>query len=341
MKSMFLIGSNSIHLKNYKELIGSEVESIHIISNVSTNDFQVDYALDFGLSIKSLIITPLKIRRLINKIRPEVIHIHQANSYAFYTILASLFLSVPCVLTCWGSDILLLPKKNSFFNWMTKFIVNRVDYITADAHFVGKEVAQYLHKPTPILIANFGIIQNTLQIPKEKIIYSNRLHKPLYRIDKLLKAFQLFVKKHADWRLVVAATGEETEKLKAFVQKEQISNVEFVGWVDREVNFSYYARSTYWISIPESDATAISLLEAMDGGCIPIVSDLPANKEWIKHLENGCIVTDLEEDFISKALSIEIPKAQRINEELVQLHATKETNRNKFLTLYSTLLLHA
>jgi len=341
MKSLVLIGSNSVHLKNYKELIASEFEIIHIISNCSTTDLKVDYSFDFSFKLQNLFLTPLRIRKVLKSLNPKIIHIHQANSYAFYTVLAALFLAIPCVLTCWGSDILLLPKKNTFFRWMIKLILHKVDYITADAEFVGKEVESYLTKSTPILIANFGINQNPHQLPKEKIIYSNRLHKPLYRVDQIIRAFDVFVKIHPEWKLVVGAVGEETEHLKKLVDDLRIPNVSFIGWVDREVNFANYAKASFWVSIPESDATAISLLEAMDAGCVPIVSDLPANREWISTLENGLIVTDLTSDFFSQALQIDLAKAKTKNVQLITEKATKEVNKQKFVQLYSTLISHA
>lgn len=40
-------------------------------------------------------------------------------------------------------------------------------------------------------------------------------------------------------------------------------------------------KNDVFISIPSSDSTSVSLLEAMCCGLFPIVSDLPANREWI------------------------------------------------------------
>ena len=39
-------------------------------------------------------------------------------------------------------------------------------------------------------------------------------------------------------------------------------------------------------------------------GCIPILSDLPANKEWVKNNENGIIVEDKLEHEFNKAIEI-------------------------------------
>src|SRR5690606_24274869 len=134
-------------------------------------------------------------------------------------------------------------------------------------------------KIAPVVIANFGIgFDPPETIKKEKIIYSNRLHKSLYRISEIIDAFRKFKSNSDDpeWKLVIAATGELTDSLKQQVAEQNCDDIEFVGWVDAKTNAEWYSRATYWVSIPESDATSISLLEAMACGCIPILSDLPA-----------------------------------------------------------------
>ena len=70
---------------------------------------------------------------------------------------------------------------------------------------------------------------------------------------------------------------QQIENLKALVEKLEIAErVEFVGWLNKNENYAYYNGGKVFISIPRSDATGISLMEAMSGGCLPVVSNLPA-----------------------------------------------------------------
>ena len=116
-------------------------------------------------------------------------------------------------------------------------------------------------------------------------------------------------------------------------------SVTFIGWVDATINSKMYAKSKIWVSIPESDATSISLLEAMSLGCIPIVVDLPANREWIQQGKNGIIVEDIDSDFLEEALTLPFEDIAQINEQIIREKGTKEVNRTLFFEIYDQLLM--
>ena len=119
---------------------------------------------------------------------------------------------------------------------------------------------------------------------------------------------------------------------------EIAERVEFVGWLNKKEDYAYYNRAKIFISTPRSDATAISLLEAMSAGCLPVVSNLPANEEWISDGENGIIVKDLNTDYLRLAADLDIKKVTKINRDLIQRHGTKAVNRTKFIELYQEIL---
>ena len=256
-------------------------------------------------------------------------------------MLASRKTKIPTILTAWGSDILVIPKSNFLLKKMVQFNLKTADFLTSDSTFMAGEMKKLAPSIKEILIANFGIDVTPINCPKENIVYSNRLHKKLYRVDKIIEAFARFKQNNErkDWRLVVAATGTETESLKDKTNElGLIDDVEFVGWIQKEDNEQWYSKAKIWVSIPESDATSISLLEAMACGSIPVVSDLPANREWIQSGVNGIVVEDLESDFISDALLLNQTEAIELNKQRIEKDGTKEANREKFLQLYQTII---
>ena len=257
-----------------------------------TVNFSLKNPIETRKNIKSL-------RKIMIEFSPSIIHVHQANSYGFITSMANKG-RFPQVLTTWGSDVLILPNKGFFYKYIVKYSLNKSDYITADASFMADSIAKLTNKK--VTIANFGIDYKSVEIPeKENLIYSNRLHNPLYRVDEIIIGFSEFIKTNPNWKLIVGANGSETEKLKEIAEKILPKNsYKFIGFVSQEENKKYYLRSKIWVSNPISDGTAISLLEAMGYGCVPVVSDLPANNEWIKSQQNGVII----DSSISIALKI-------------------------------------
>ena len=342
MRKLLLISSNTIHTYKYLQLVEDYFDEVLLITNEKSTIY--DYptvVLSFNLKIKNLFSTVRGIKKQITSFQPNIIHVHQANSYAFFALLASRKSSIPIVLTAWGSDVLLLPKINVLLKKMVQFNLRNADFLTCDSTFMAQEMEKFATLKNKILVANFGIDVTPVNCPKENIIYSNRLHKKLYRVDKIIEAFVRFKEnsERKDWRLVVAATGTETDNLKKKASSLGLTNdIDFVGWIQKEDNEEWYSKAKIWVSIPESDATSISLLEAMALGSIPVVSDLPANREWIQSGVNGIVVEDLDSDFISKALTLNQSNAIEINKKRIEQDGTKESNRAKFLQLYQTIL---
>jgi glycosyltransferase involved in cell wall biosynthesis len=243
------------------------------------------------------------------------------------------------MLTVWGSDILVAPHQSKWIRKMTLYILRRITLITADANYLAEQTQALVPKTKlPLHICQFGVEPLDVKTEKENIIYSNRGHYPIYRIDLIIKAFEHFSKNTKEsWKLVIAGAGEQTDSLKALASSLDLDQkIEFVGFLSAQKNAEWYARSTYYISIPISDGTAVSLLEAMYYGCVPIVSDLPANREWITHKQNGWIVSDLNANYIEEARTINTNESRTLNRELVEKSGTSEASKKQFLNAITT-----
>ena len=339
------VGSNVIHLKNYHNLIREDVSDILFITDRISEKFAYDKIELVPFSVRN----PFQIKKSINQIKqiildynPDIIHIHQAGTNAYLAINASKNFIVPTIVTAWGSDILVIPGKGYLYKRMIKYILQNSNYFTSDSLYMASKMQELVSpRELDITIANFGINIEKLDLPKENLIFSNRLHKKMYRIDRIIESFRRFTtnRKHENWKLIIAGEGDNTSMLKQFAIELGVGDkVKFVGWLDKASNNEYYHRSKIFISIPESDATAISLLEAMAAGCIPVLSNLPANTEWVIDGINGVIADNLNDNFIEQALELDYNKVKDINSYVMEKKATKEVNREKFIELYNRVL---
>ncbi len=330
-KKLLVVGSKTIHTYNFIDLVKDYFDEILLITNEKYEkkvlDFNV-HALDFRFKSLSTIV---KIKGLVQQFQPTHIHIHQANTYAFFTLMATKGYDAKKVLNAWGSDILINPKKSFFLRQMVKFNLKHADVVVADSDVVLEE-AKKLVPNIKTKNINFGIEFLECMEEKENIIYSNRLHKSLYNIDKIIRSFAQFVQKNNDWKLVIAGSGEDTEKLKLLVEKLELGQyVEFIGFVDSVTNFQYYCRAKIYVSIPQSDSVSLSLIEAIVSGCIVFVSDLPANKEVVTN-QIGLICKDLEHIKFSDYMNDRVEHKKRAK-QLKELFS-KSYNKQRYIDIY-------
>jgi len=336
-KKLLLIGGSkgNVHLLNFHGLVASYFQETCIVSNQEMEQSNVK-VLNFELKNPFAMLKNVrKLRAIIREFDPDVIHVHQANAYGFITGLANRG-KKPLVVTTWGSDVLTLPKRSMLHKWMVQYVLRSAVEITADAQFMADAI-HGLIGPSPVVVANFGVEIQTMQASasREKIIYSNRMHEPLYRIDEIITQSTPFLLANPTWKLRIAASGSETERLKQLAKQHlPETSVEFVGFQSAPENRANYLSSTIYVSIPNTDGTSISLLEAMAYGCLPIVSDLPANREWIEHGVNGLISTgNLSED-LTNALKMNSQSMQEVNTKIIEEKATKKANKQKFEAIY-------
>ncbi|MCK5536119.1 MAG: glycosyltransferase, partial [Bacteroidales bacterium] len=173
-RKLLIVGSNTLHVYNYIKLIRDYFDDVVLLTNEINSEWDVDsQKVNFTLGFHS-IRTIGKIRQRYFKFKPSVVHIHQANSYAFLTILALKKYDVPIVLTAWGSDILINPHKSFLLKKILQYILNNVQVITADSNHVLHSAQKLVNKKLSLHNINFGIgMEECIKVEKENIIYSN------------------------------------------------------------------------------------------------------------------------------------------------------------------------
>lgn len=349
IERLLLIGSASVHTWRYLEGIAPHVGEVWLATSDEVPPARRPANLagvlrvDFRFSSFSAV---GKLRGWMKSIRPEMIHVHQANSVAWHATRAARGLGVPLVLTAWGSDVLLLPEKNPLMGQMVKSNLASADLITSDSLHMAAKIREMAGENKPIAVLNYGIDALPAAAPaanKPRRVLSCRLHKPLYRIDAILNAWAGVEAsgRYPDWVLTVAASGEQSEALRAQALTLGLTRVEFTGFVPAAELAALYRDSRVFVSVPKSDATSISLLEAMAHGCLPLLSNLPANLEWVIDGMGGRIAEDLGR--LDAALmaamdeaadDVRLDEIAALNRRLVEHKALHTRNMARFAALY-------
>jgi glycosyltransferase involved in cell wall biosynthesis len=353
-RPVLVVGPHSVHVRRFVAGLCEAGRDVVLVTNAS------EPLLSHGrlreqvhLSLRVLAWrTPARLRALIERWQPAVVHVHQADATAWHAVRAARPTGVPVVLTLWGSDVLSLPHRGWWQRAMVRQALQGASAWTSDAQVLLRAAQAIAGADAPPWRAwiPLGIDPppDVGAVVRERRILSCRLHKPLYRIDAIVRAFAQATPEMPGWVLEVAAAGEQTPALRALAQALGVADrVEFTGMLAAPELAQAYRRSALFVSVPESDGTSVSLLEAMAAGCLPVLADLPANREWVRDGENGLIVGEGAAVLVD-ALAQALVRGARWwadggwdasgrphNQTLIAERATLRANIQQFLALHA------
>jgi glycosyltransferase involved in cell wall biosynthesis len=168
---------------------------------------------------------------------------------------------------------------------------------------------------------------------------------PEYRHDVILKAFGILNKKGIDFELTIVGDGKLLPQLKELTTKMNIENkVIFTGRIPNTALPELLQKSNFYISMPITEGVSASLFEAMASHCYPVVTDIPGNQSWIKHRENGQLVTIDDAEMLAQEIvwafenKVYLNAAILKNRKFVEDNADYKTNMKIIAEKYHNLI---
>jgi len=288
----FIADGQSVHTRRWLEAMVARGFEVHLITDRPAGIAGVTlHPLALRRSTLGWFAAIPAVRRLVRAIDPDLVHGHYVTSYGMLAAASGVH---PLLLTAWGSDLLLSPRQNRLVHLLTGLILRRADYITADAIDVIEAIGDY-HPRCPVEQVQWGIELDRFPPPLARThagirFISLRSWEPLYQIPTLVRAFAEAAGKIGDCHLDLVGGGSQEAELRALVRELHLEErVTFHGFVNEARLRALLAAADVSISVPCADGTAMSLLESMAAGLPAIVSDLPANRQWIDR-EGGAVV---------------------------------------------------
>ena len=121
-------------------------------------------------------------------------------------------------------------------------------------------------------------------------------------------------------------------------------DVRFRGALGEEVIARALRDADVYVSAAPTDGASLGLLEAMATGLLPVVADIPANREWVRHGENGLLFAPGSPDALAEALlaaAHDLPmrvKARERNPEIIRERAGFDAGMNRISGIYEGLV---
>lgn len=353
MKLCFLGDADSIHVRRWVLELVDRGHDIHLIS---FTDHAIPKVTLHTLPLSSerkqsgrnwrMLLALSKIRRLIAQIEPDLLHSHYLSSYG---LLGRLSGFRPHVATAWGSDVLVTPKRSQIARLLLRFTISRCDKVTSDSVFMGEQLLRFGLSKEQLAIVPFGVdielfspsFSSTVATQDFKLL-STRTLDSNSNVEVVIRALPEVLKHYPQAQLVIAHDGDQRSQLEAVsVELGVQDSVSFLGKVPHEKLPELLKSASFFFSIPTSDATSVSLLEAMSCGLFPLVSDLPANREWIEDGVNGFILPELDERTLGNRIVSAardpnlIRSAKSRNRSLIEERANWRTNVGMMEEIYS------
>jgi L-malate glycosyltransferase len=311
---LLIADGRSIHTQRWAEYFAERGHEVHLITYDPMNrriKGVTEYVLTSRWNNLYLAFIPrhLVIRRLVKQIKPDLIHAHFIAKYGFH--LPDLGFG-PSVVSAWGDDVLILPKKSRLIHYYTKKVLESVDLVYAVSHNIGSHiVADFSIPESKVHYLPFGIDTDIFspvpQMPRNNgsviEVFSNRGFFSVYDNETLVFGFSLAYAKDPRLRLTLKGDGPLEESVRNQVKSLGLSDVvtfkKRTAYSDIPQDFR---NADIFITTSISDGTPVSLLEAMASGLPCIATDVGGIPEWIGHDKTGLLLPPKSPERVAEAI---------------------------------------
>ncbi len=287
--------------------------------------------------------------------RYDYLYVHYASHCYFPVKLANIFRRKKVIIHVHGGDVKRLSGANALFFKIKEYIVKFALYDSTKIIFPSEAYLDYTTKEFNIfpgkcyVSASGGVdIECFTYKPRTggghlKILFAGRLIKSK-RVDIAISAVDEFAKRvHKKVSLSIVGNGPELKALKEqAISSSQYLDIIFHEAVGQSKLAQMYHQHDFLIYPSESESLGLVPLEAMASGVIPVLSDIPAFKEFIVNGENGFLCNNLN-DYINAlvelySLSVQEREIIRKNAfSIVKSNYTKEMAEKSLLEAFKCL----
>lgn len=312
IKICYLADGQSIHTKRWCSFFATQGFEVHLITfrpsevqGAKVHHIDCGPIAVEGNNRKILLKIP-KIRKLIRQINPDLVHAHYATSYG---IAGAFCGKKPFIVTALGSDVLISPLNSKAYRLLLKIVFQKATWITAMSDPMRERMIELGAGKDKTDTVIFGIDPGIFckktgeEPPEELTIVSTRNFEAVYNIELLVEALTLVRRHIPNVKINFAGTGSREMQVKELAETSGLNDCcIFHGRMAPEEIASLLRHSHIFVSVSSSDGNNISLNEAMACGCINVVSDIPANRQWIVDEENGYFVPELNAQSIAETI---------------------------------------
>jgi glycosyltransferase involved in cell wall biosynthesis len=252
--------------------------------------------------------------KLIRKFDPVIVHSHYATSCGLLGYLAN---PKKFIMSIWGSDVYIFPKKSALHKLVLEKILNRANLILSTSKDMAKVASQYTKKE--IKVISFGIDINhfkKIEINKEDKLITIGILKSLeavYGIEDLVTAFAIIKEKYPElkFKLLIVGSGSQEKNLKQLcIDFKIFKETEFTGYIDQVLIPEYHNQLDIAVFPSRSESFGVSALEASACETAVIASNVGGFPEVVIDNKTGYLIEVKNVDQLVEKISYLIENSE-------------------------------
>jgi glycosyltransferase involved in cell wall biosynthesis len=285
------------------------------------------------------------LHRIIRQIKPDLIHAGPIQTCAFIAVLTGFR---PILTMSWGFDLMKDVTRGWGWEKITEYVLHNSTFFTSDANVTRDAAVRYGMDPHKTIVFPWGVDLEhfspfRVQGPPSNsfTLFCNRSWEPNYGVDVLARAFVKVVAQKPEVSLILVGGGSQGNAIRQILERGGVrDHVTLPGQIANRDLPRYYHMADLYISPSHVDGSSVSLLEALACGLPCLVSDIPANQEWVFEGQNGWLFPDGNVDVLAAKIiaAIEnrktLPEIGQRSRAIAEDRADWQKNVAKLLTAY-------
>jgi glycosyltransferase involved in cell wall biosynthesis len=311
LRIAYLGDANSIHFRRWVSFMAERGDIVTLISAEGKpiepglpEAIAIDWFTPFGshrFRPLGVIAARRSLRRVIARVQPDVLNAHYLTVNGLHAWLSGFH---PYAVTLWGSDVFVTPKKSRRAALVARIVLRAADMVMVNSDALLRGAVAVGAAPDRTQMIQFGVdltrftpgpapseLRARLGLEGRRVVFSPRNITPLYRHQVVLEAVAklppdvaVVLSRHRAQEGELAAIGRRVEELgltDRVVIVPEIAHAEMLG---------FYRLADVVVSIPASDSTAVTILEALACEKQVVAGDLPSVREWLWDLDSSALV---------------------------------------------------
>ena len=312
LKLAFLGDPNSIHLRRWAAFFA---ERGHRVTLLVPGGLKVDPGLPASIAFESFrrlnprsIFPPLSfvrsrrsVRRAVARVAPDVLNAHFLTLNGWHAWMSGFH---PYAVTLWGSDIYVGPRRWWAVRQLARLTLRAADLVMADSEDLRRGAEELGARPDRTELIGWGVdltrfsggpapaeLRSRLGLDGRRVVFSPRAIKPLYRQRVVVEALARLPR---DVSVVMSRQSSDPAEVEAIERRAAALGISdrllLVPEIAHAEMPDFLRLADVVVSVPISDSTSVTILEALACERPVVAADLPSVREWLEELDPRSLV---------------------------------------------------